>query len=236
MPSRLVAIHQPNFLPWLGFFDKVARADVMVLLDSVQFPKKGGTWTNRVKMLVGGEPGWVTVPIDRSYHGLRRIAEVQISEQRPWRRKVLATIETSYGRSPGFDEVMPLVSGLIEDPTDSLADYNVRAIESLVEQMGVPASEMVLSSSIETEGSATDLLIEIVRAVDGDAYLAGGGAGSYQEDQKFEAAGIELVPQAFRHPSYPQPTGEPVHGLSVVDALMSCGLNATGELLDGGRA
>ncbi len=236
MASRLVAIHQPNFLPWLGFFDKVARADVMVLLDSVQFPKKGGTWTNRVKMLIGGEPGWVTVPIDRSYHGLRTIAEVRISEQTPWRRKVLATIETSYGRSAGFDEVMPVVSGLIEDPTDSLADYNVRAIESLIERIGIPAPEMVLSSSIETQGSATDLLIEIVRAVDGDAYLVGGGAGSYQEDEKFEAEGIELVPQAFRHPSYPQPTGGPVQGLSVVDALMSCGIDGTAELLGGGRA
>jgi len=68
--GRVVAIHQPNFLPWLGYFDKLARADTFVLLDSVQFPKRNGTWMNRVKLLVGGEPGWITVPIVRAYHGL----------------------------------------------------------------------------------------------------------------------------------------------------------------------
>ena len=135
MSSRLVAIHQPNFLPWLGFFDKVARADVMVLLDSVQFPKKGGTWTNRVKMLIGGKPGWVTVPIDRSYHGLRTIAEMRITSD-ALAPKVVATIETSYGRAARFDEVMPLVSGLIEDPTDSLAELQRAGDRDLVERLG----------------------------------------------------------------------------------------------------
>ena len=69
--QRLVAIHQPNFLPWLGYFDKLARADVFILLDTVQFPKKAGSWMNRARLLVGGEPSWITVPVVRSYHGLR---------------------------------------------------------------------------------------------------------------------------------------------------------------------
>jgi hypothetical protein len=65
-PRTVVAIHQPNFLPWLGFFDKLARADVFVLLNSVQFPRTSkGTWINRVKLLVGGEARWATVPIVR---------------------------------------------------------------------------------------------------------------------------------------------------------------------------
>ena len=87
--TGLVAIHQPNFLPWLGYFDKLARADVFVLLDDAQFPKKGGTWVNRARLLVSGRPDWVTVPVDRSYHGTRTIIEMQIDDARPWRRKLI---------------------------------------------------------------------------------------------------------------------------------------------------
>ena len=80
-PMTLVAIHQPTFLPWLGWWDKLVRADRLVLLDDVQFPKKGGTWMNRVRMLVNGEPAWVTVPLDRSYHGVAPVRETVSTKQ-----------------------------------------------------------------------------------------------------------------------------------------------------------
>ena len=73
----IVAIHQPNFFPWLGFFDKIARADVFCLLDNVQFPKTGGTWINRVQLWINGKAAWATAPVDRSYSGVRRIREMQ---------------------------------------------------------------------------------------------------------------------------------------------------------------
>jgi hypothetical protein len=85
MTQRLVAIHQPNFFPWLGYFDKLARADVFILLDDAQYPKTGGTWSNRVQLLINEKPAWVTVPVVRSYHGVRQIREMRIDEQRPWR-------------------------------------------------------------------------------------------------------------------------------------------------------
>ena len=87
--ATLVAIHQPNFLPWLGYFDKIARADVFVMLDSVQFAKTGGTWSNRVQMLVGGQATWLTMPIVRSYHGVRTYRQMEIDEEQSWRKKLL---------------------------------------------------------------------------------------------------------------------------------------------------
>lgn len=230
MTERLVAIHQPNFFPWLGYFDKLARADIFVLLDDVQFPKKGGTWVNRVRLLVNEKPSWVTVPVVRSYHGLREIREMRIDEQTPWRRKLLGTVQASYGRAPHMEEVMPLLSELIGNTTDEIAEYNRRSIAALADALGLE-TEMVLSSSLDVSGRATDRVIGLVKAVGGDAYLGGGGAAGYQEDEKFSDAGIELVYQRFEHPTYPQRADLPVPGLSVIDALMGLGFHGVRELL-----
>ncbi len=226
-----MAIHQPNFLPWLGYFDKLARCDVFVLLDTVQFPKKSGTWMNRVKLLVSGEPAWITVPIVRAYHGLRRIDEMEIDESRPWRRKLIATIEQNYRRAPHFEETMPLVADIVMTETSRLAEYNEAGVRRLAAAVGLDVSKLVRASSLDVTGAATDLLIDITKKVGGDTYLAGGGASGYQEDEKFAAGGVGLKYQAFEHPTYTQLADQPHHGLSIVDALMHCGAEHTAELL-----
>ena len=233
---RMVAIHQPNFLPWLGWFDKLARADVMVLMDNAQFPKTGGTWVNRVRMLVGGAPAWVTVPVVRAYHGVRRIDEMQIDDGGRWRDKLLRTLQASYGRAPHFSEVFPLLSEWIGNPTTSLADFNTAAIRGVAELLGLDTGRLVRGSTLEAEGNATELLIAMTRAAGGTAYLCGGGADGYQENDRFAAAGVGLVYQGFVPAPYPQgKTAEFVPGLSVVDALMWCGPAGTRALLHGGR-
>ena len=229
---RVVAIHQPNFFPWLGYFAKLARADVFVLLDHVQFQKKGGNWTNRVQVLTGGDrEGWLTAPVDRSYHGTKPINEIAIDDTRPWRQKLLKTIVANYARAAHFDDAFPVVEELIGHPSRLLAELNENAIRRLAGEIGLPTRHIVCSSSLEPAGSATDLLIELVRAVDGDVYLSGGGAEGYQEPDKFEAAGIELRMQDFEHPVYPQGTGGFVPGLSVIDPLLHLGPEGTRRLL-----
>jgi hypothetical protein len=230
MADRLVAIHQPNFLPWLGYFEKIARADVFVFLDDAQQQKKGGSYTNRVQMLVGGKATWMTVPIDRSYHGVREIREIEIDESRPWRKKLLRSIEQSYGRAPHFEQVMPLVRELVERKDPNLAAYNEVGVRRLCETIGIGA-EFALGSDHPSKARATERLVELTRAVGGTAYLSGGGASGYQEEGVFEAAGLELRMQEFRHPRYEQLADEFVEGLSVVDALMSRGFAGVRELL-----
>src|SRR2546422_7550332 len=126
--NRLVAIHQPNFFPWLGYFNKIKSADLFLVLDNVQFPKKGGNWLNRVRLITNGQPAWITMPVVRAYHGLRRIDEIQIDDRAPWRSKFSKTVETNYRGAPFFDEVFPLLIQLVNDPTDSLAQFNLSAI------------------------------------------------------------------------------------------------------------
>jgi hypothetical protein len=231
----VVAIHQPNFFPWLGFFDKIRRSDIFLAMDNAQFSKTGGTWSNRVKMLVNAEPAWVTMPIVRAYHGVRSIREMRVTDDPSWRKKILSTIERSYRRAPHFGAVFPLLEESVRNPTTDLAEYNLGAIRALCAALGL-VTPIVLGSTLEVEDRATDLLVRMVKAVGGTAYLAGGGAAGYQEDDKFHEAGIKLIYQEFQHPTYPQFNSVDFKpGLSVVDALMNCGFGGTSELLKAGK-
>ncbi len=232
----LVAIHQPNFFPWLGYFDKIDRADRFIVLDNAQFSKSGGTWSNRVRLLAGGQPLWATMPVVRGYHGVRQIRDMQIDTSSPWRRKFLQTLRTNYSRAPFFDTLFPFVSELVQHPTASLLEFNLRAITAICELVGIDTSKLVLGSSLPVSGQATELLISSVQAVGGQAYFCGGGAEGYQEDRKFHDAGLRLHYQNFQHPVYPQVSrGEFVPGLSCIDALMCCGPERFRPLLSGPR-
>ena len=231
--GTVVAIHQPNFLPWLGWFDKLARADVFVLLDHVQFPRTSkGTYVNRVKLLVGGKDAWVTAPIVRASGSVQRIDEVCVDDAQPWRDKLLRTVEHNYRRADAYDEIVPLVRDVLGRRTDRLAELNDHGVRRLADVLGLDGSKFVRSSTLGVSSHATELLIELTKAVGGTTYLAGNLAGStYQEDEKFEQAGIELRSQRFEHPRYEQQVDEFVPGLSVVDALMHVGPDRTRALL-----
>lgn len=230
--KKVVAIHQPNFFPWLGYFNKIARADLFLVMDNVQFPRKGGTWMNRVRLLVGGQPTWVTLPVVRAYHGLRLVREMQIDNAAPWREKLIKTIRTNYARAPFFTEAFPVIAQAVSCPVGNLAEYNLSAISLLTALLGLDTNKLIPGSTLELEDvDSTDLLIAMVKAVGGTSYLCGGGAAGYQEDEKFAAARIELIYQDFQHPIYPQGDAQFVPGLSVIDALMHCGFEGTSRLI-----
>ena len=229
---KIIAIHQPNFFPWLGYFDKMARSDVFVFLDHVQFPKTGGVWSNRVKMLIAKEPRWVTAPIKRDFHGVASINKIEWDDGQPWRVKYLKTIAANYSRSPFYRETMEMLVPLVESPITNLSRFNIEAIKVLAKHVGVRHQHTVASSELQLQGTASDLLIEITQKVNGSAYMCGGGAAGYQQDEAFERAGIRLVYQGFEHPKYLQNgSTEFVAGLSIIDALMNIGQVGVCELL-----
>jgi len=231
--NRIVAIHQPNFFPWLGYFNKIARADVFIVLDNAQFPKTGGTWMNRVRIVVNGRPAWLTMPVVRTYHGVRSVHEMQINNALPWRSRVLNAVRDSYGRAPHFKAVFGFLADVFANPTDNLAEFNLTAIRTVAEALGLNPVKLVLGNSLGVEGKSTDLLVAMVKAVGGTTYLCGGGAGDYQDDSKFPEASLELLFQQFQHPVYPQiNAGMFTPGLSIIDALMNCGFEQTRALVE----
>ncbi|MEM8915344.1 MAG: WbqC family protein [Pseudomonadota bacterium] len=220
-PMTVCAIHQPNFFPWLGFFDKIHRADVFVLLDDVDYPRAGsggmGSWTNRVKVNVQGQAKWVGCPIDKASSG-GAIQQVRISPDPHWKRKLIRTLAMNYKRASRFNDAMTLLEPIIDCDLELISDYNINAIEKVSDALAIN-TKLVRQSSLGTQQSSTDLLIEICRHVGAGAYLAGGGAGGYQEDEKFSEAGLDLVEQNFAPFKYGDET-DFIAGLSVIDFLM----------------
>ena len=167
----------------------------------------------------------------RSHHGRLAVNEIRLDDSRPWREKLLRTIQTNYGRAPCFEEVVPTLDHLIRLPTNQLADFNEAALRAFARRLGLEPAKMVRQSDLTAVGAATDLLVELTKAVGGTAYLAGNGAGGYQDDAAFETAGLDVIEQRFGSPPYPQRVEPFVPGLSIVDTLMSCGWDGTADLL-----
>lgn len=227
-----VAIHQPNFFPWLGYFKKIEQSDIFIFLDSVQFPKKGGTYCNRFGLLIAGNTSWCTAPVIRSFHGTKNIAEMVFDPTRAWRKRITNAISSNYAKAHFFSDIFPFVEALLMDPDESLADYNIRAIRGIVEFIGLDAPRFVRSSRLAVQGNATRLLIALTKEVGGTRYLSGDGAGGYQENELFAGAGLALAKLNFRHPVYNQGlSGQFIPGLSVIDALMHCGPTRTRQML-----
>jgi hypothetical protein len=221
---KLVAIHQPNFFPWLGYFDKIRRADAFIFLDDAQFPKTGGSWLNRVKILQQGKARWLTAPIERNYSGTRLVSEMRFAGQDDWRDKTLKTLQAAYGRAPHYDATMALVTPLLTQPDNDLAAYNIHAITTLGTALGLQHKQLRRSADFALTTTATERLIALTKAADGTGYLCGGGAEGYQDDTLFAEAGLTLEYQNFSSWVYPQVgAAEFVPGLSVLDALMQVG-------------
>lgn len=231
----IVAIHQPNFFPWLGFFDKIAKSDKFIFMDNVQFPETShGNWLNRVKLFTGAGESWVTLPVMRRYDGFLPISSMKIHpEEIPlWKAKFLKTIQFNYGRHPYFKTVFELVNDCVKYDAEMLAEFNMRSIKKILDYVGLAYDHTLPGSTIECSGSATELLISMVKAVGGDAYMCGGGAGGYQEDALFAASGLQLIYQNFKHPVYPQKGKTAfVAGLSILDALFNCPPEQIREML-----
>ena len=228
--NTLTAIHQPNFFPWLGYFNKIARADVFIVLDDVQHTKTGSNWSNRVKLFVSGEARWVTAPIKRPVHGSITLNEAEWANQ-PWREKLLKTLATNYQQAPFYDEAMRLLRPLIVNPEPKLASYNLAAIRAIAGELGV-RNDLVQASQFAASSVSSQRLIDLTRAVGCTGYIAGGGAAGYQDEALFAQAGLTLKYQSFVHPVYSQAGAcEFTPGLSVIDALMHCGVSGTGQLI-----
>ncbi len=229
----ILAAHQPNFFPWLGYFNKIHRSDVFVLLDDVQMVKTGSTWFNRTYLLINKEARFITVPVARP-SGTVSIKDSLVLDFK-WKKRVLSSLESSYGRHPYFKNYIPDISLLVENSSESLCSFNLNAIYHFIDLFEMDKSKLVLSSTLNVQSSSTRRLIDLTKATGCDSYLEGGGATGYQEDSLFQAEGVSLVKQNFVHPKYPQKGSDQfVMGLSVLDALFNCGIDETKKLIMAG--
>ena len=223
--NRTVAIHQPNYLPWIGYFQKIARSDVFVFLDDVEYSDR--SWINRNRIKTPDGWTWLTVPV-RGSSGA--IEDVQIAGD-DWREEHRKSLQQNYGKASAFDEVRALFDETYDRSWESLASLNVHLIRSIADRIGLECT-FVRSSAIGVDATKTERIVRVCEELGADRYLSGTGARSYLERERFDRASITLEYQSFEHPEYEQRFGEFIPELSIVDVLANVGSTGTAELLD----
>lgn len=245
-----VAIHQPQYLPWLGYFDKLDSADVFIFLDTVQFKKH--EWQNRNRIRVKDGWQWLTVPIIDRFP--ERIDCVEVNGATDWQRKHCQALRLHYGRAPFWEPLGPELTALLERPWSRIAELNVAVADLLCRHLGIRTTRVLASSLPACAGAClpsqgrdrqgadrsvredpTDRLIDLCRAVGGTAYLTGQSGPAYMDLGRFAEAGIAVEIQAYRHPEYPQRYQPFVSHLAVVDLLFNCGPESLNILRSGRR-
>ncbi|MCW3983071.1 MAG: WbqC family protein [Candidatus Bathyarchaeota archaeon] len=217
----IVAGHQPNYLPYLGFFDKIKRADVFIIEDNVQFERQG--FTNRNRILTSDGVRWLTVPIEHENKPLL-INEVKIANKAEpnWGRKHWLTLKHGYCKAPYWSDYSDFFEDTYQREWNHLIDLNMYLIKGLMRFLKID-TPLILSSSLNVEGKKSELIVAQCKKVGADTQLAGNGCQGYIDKQLFEREGIKLVFQNFSHPVYAQTRRGFVANLSVVDYLFCTG-------------
>jgi hypothetical protein len=218
----VVTIHQPEHLPWLGFFDKVRQADVCVMLDHVPFRKNYYQNRNRIRAEAGAR--WLTVPVLLKGRTGQPINEVRINNQGSprWKHKCWASLEQHYRKAAYWSLHEAFFEDLYHADWAGLTELNETIIRYMLGALSIPTL-VKKSSELRVEGHKGDLLLEICRQVGADVYLSGVSGKSYLDVARFGDAGIEVRFQDFHHPIYRQRYEPFSPCLSSVDLLFNYG-------------
>lgn len=227
----IVGIHQPHFIPWVGYFDKMAKSDIFVLLDQVQLEKGSYMYRNRI-VDVSGNVSYLTISADKHGYLDKSFKDIRVKDADVWMPKHLDMLKCAYGFCEYFGEIYPLVEELYQTPPETVCEFDIRSIELIASILGI-RTKLVMQSTIPNveEGKKNELVLNICKALGADGYLSGNGARKYTDENTFAQAGIMLRYQSITVPTYEQRgTQEFVGGLSILDMLFNVGAKETCRL------
>ncbi len=224
------AIHQPQYIPWIPYFDKILQSDIFILLDNVQFQKNGLQNRNRLKGAMGVH--WLTLPVRHKLGQLiceTKIADVKIL------KKHLKTFETNYKKAAYFSEIMELLKENYEYQSENLSVFCCDIIENILKYLNYQG-KIYKNSKILVNGKESELILNICKTIKADIYLSGQGAKSYLDINSFVAAGIKVEFQKYNNPSYTQCFAKTDFDpdLSILDLLFNVG-NESLTVIESGR-
>lgn len=226
----ILAAHQPHFLPWLGYLNKLARSDCFVWLDTVQFRKN--YFQNRTRVMdADGKERWLTLPVHAS--STTPIRDVVIADS-AWREQLEERMRQWYGRSPWFAECWPPIRCALQASSHGLSDAAYHTLRAVLDLLGLTRTRMVVAGELGVDADEpTERLIALCRALDASTYIAGRGGRGYMRAEAFAEAGISIVWQEFEpaNAAYVRADGRQASGLSVLDPLFHIGPDATRSLV-----
>ncbi len=223
----IVAIHQPEYLPWLGFFKKMMNVELFVFLDDVQFRKKG--WQNRNRIRINDGTTLLSIPVHT--HSYPKINEVTIDNEKNWSIRHKKSILYNYARAPYFDEIKDFIESIFEKKFQYLVDLNTEIIKFIMNELEIK-SKIVFSSELEISKKGSDRVLDICKAVDADHYITGTfWAESNLMVEEFKKSNIDVEFQKFQHPIYKQIHGEFIPEMSIIDLLFNEGRKEAKKIL-----
>ena len=212
----IISVHQPAYLPWMGYLEKIASSDVHVFLDNVQLEKRGFTHRNRIKTPQG--PLWLTIPLHAHGHRDSQLGATRIAEESDWRRKHLKSIAQYYAKAPCFAERFPLLQEWYERSREisGLAELCFSQLGFWLGEFGI-GTRIVKASDMAASGYKSDLMLALCQELQATTYISGALGRDYLQEGDFAAAGVGVIYQSYAHPSYPQLYGDFLPAMSIVD-------------------
>lgn len=216
----IVSIHQPAYLPWMGYFDKIARSDLFIYLDTVQFQKS--SFQNRNLVRTSNGSSWLTVPVKtkgRLYDV--PIKDLQINNQVPWRKKHLKTLQQNYSKAKMFEEVIAELEPIYLQEWTELSSLCLAMLEIFNRRLGITTTVVKASDMKKIESKKSDLVLDLCKESGANIYLSGSQGRDYLQMDDFQHNNIDVIFQDYEHPEYTQNYKgfEPYMG--IVDLLMN---------------
>ena len=221
---------QPGYLPWLGFFELMARVDLFVIYDDVTYDK--GSWRNRNRIRTPEGFCWMTVPVITKHKSGQAIKDVQIQNNTKWTKKHYKSLVQYYRKTPFFNKHLSFFEDLYSKDWDLLVNLNMTIIFYIKKFLGIK-TEIVSSTQLESHGAKTERLVSICKNLNADTYISANGAKPYIQVEKFNAANIRLQFQNYKHPQYQQNFNRFVSHLSVIDLIFNFGEHSFDIIMSG---
>ena len=222
--SVTVGVHQPNFMPWLGYFYKITQSDIFIFLDDAQYPKTTGTYLNNVNFLMNSTSTSLILPIKKIKGRYWNINETTIADSIKNKKKIVGKLQGNYAKAKYFKEHKKFIFDLIEFPSENLSEYNINFIKSILIELNID-TKIIRSSEFNLNSTSTQRLVDLIKLVNGNIYLSGKGGDNYQDHKLYKDANIQLqynqLPQ-FKYEQYR--STEFVGGLSIVDVIFNIGI------------
>lgn len=227
-----IAIHQPHYFPWIGYFDKIAKADKFILLDQVQFEKSSSMVRNRV-LSDAGEIKYITISADTKNFLEREYRDIAVKDASVWKTRQRNALRSYYRNADFADEILNLLNTFWKNDFLTLCEWTCESIRLICELFDIQTERIYQSRLPYREDiKRSDLVLYICQAVQADCYFSGrGGSIKYLDLEKFKASGMDVEFQDFQSPIYKQCSSEAfVPGISILDMLFNCGIKEAKRL------
>lgn len=219
---KIMAAHQPNFLPYLGLFYKIYKSDEFIFVDNVQFSCQRGISHHRNLIKTPSGAQMFYVPVTKNIDS--KINEVKIDYSKNWKKTLLRTFEVNYKRAPYFEEIYSWIKELFDNDYQFICELNINSIKSICEKWGIKTN-WVVSSEQNIDGHKNELVLNLMKFSNANIYYSGIGAKAYLNIDLFKKEGFDICYSDYNPIRYIQQWNGFIENLSVIDYLFNCGFN-----------